>query len=97
MERAKEKLMKLNAHYFDRCNAFFEFKPLTLPCAEKIFSELCDVVVDSEITKFVHSRCNGTMRIVNKFIDAIERIGKRMNKKELFFDDIKDIIVRLEG
>jgi hypothetical protein len=37
------------------------------------------------------------MRIVNKYIDAIERIGKRMKKTELAFDEIKDIIVRVEA
>jgi DNA transposition AAA+ family ATPase len=97
MERAKEKLMKMNAHYFDRCNAFFEFKPLSLSDADKILAEICDVVVDSDIVKFIHQRCNGTMRIVNKHIDALERIAKRMNKSELFFNDIKDIIVKVEA
>jgi len=97
MERSKEKLMKLNSHYFDRCNAFFEFKPLSLSDAEKIIRELCDVFVDTQIIKFIHSKCNGTMRIINKYIDAIERIGKRMKKDELNFEEIKDIIVRVEG
>jgi DNA transposition AAA+ family ATPase len=97
MERAKAKLMRMDAHYFDRCNAFFEFKPLSIDCAEKILSEICEVGVDKQITKFIHSQCNGTMRIVNKYIDALERIGKRMKKSELSFDEIKDIIVRVEG
>jgi hypothetical protein len=37
------------------------------------------------------------MRILNKYIDAIERIGKRMKKDTLVFDEIKDIIVRVEA
>jgi DNA transposition AAA+ family ATPase len=97
MERAKEKLMRLNAHYFDRCNGFFEFKPLSSDDAEKIIKELCEVEVDKQIAKFIHSKCNGTMRIVNKYIDAIERIGKRMKKQALCYDEVKDIIIRVEA
>ena len=97
MEKSKEKLSKMNAHYFDRCNGFFEFKPLTLPDAQKIINELCDVIVDNDIVKYIHSRCNGTMRIINKHIDAIERISKRMNRTELLFADIKDILTKVEA
>ena len=96
MEKSKEKLMKLNSHYFDRCNAFFEFKPLTEDDATLILKELCEVCVCMEIIKFVHNRCNGTMRIVNKYIDAIEKIARRMKKRELTFTEIKDIIIRVE-
>jgi replication-associated recombination protein RarA len=95
MERAKEKLMRMNAHYFDRCNAFFEFEALSYDDAEKILKELCEVFIDIQIIKYVHSKCRGTLRIVNKYIDALERIGKRMRKTELAFEEIKDIIVRL--
>jgi DNA transposition AAA+ family ATPase len=97
MERAKEKLMKLNAHYFDRCNAFYEFKPLSQEDAEKIFKAICEIAIDIHILQFIHRKCNGTMRILNKYIDAIERIGKRMKKDTLAFDEIKDIIVRVEA
>jgi DNA transposition AAA+ family ATPase len=97
MERSKEKLARMNAHYFDRCNAFYEFKPLSMDDAEKILTELCEVMVDKEIVKYIHSRSNGTMRILNKYIDAIERIGKRMKKEELKFDEIKEIITKVEA
>jgi DNA transposition AAA+ family ATPase len=97
MERAKEKLAKMNAYYFDRCNAFFEFKALSYDDADKILKELCDIKVDAEITKYIHQRCNGTMRILNKYIDAVERIGKKMKKNELIFDEIKDILTKVEA
>ena len=97
MERSKEKLMRMNAHYFDRCNAFYEFKALSFDDAQKIITELCEVIVDLPLIKYIHSKCDGTMRKVNKYIDAIERIGKRMKKTELSFDEIKDIIVKVEG
>ena len=96
MEHIKTKLQKIPC-FFDRCvGGFFEFKALTLPDTEKIVNELCEIKVDNEIIKFIYNRCNGTMRLVNKHLDAIEKIGKRMSKKELYFNDIKDIISRVE-
>jgi len=97
MERAKEMLMRYSAHYFDRCGSFCQLHALSLEDAEKILKELCDVLVDIEIIKLIHKRCNGTMRILNKYIDALERIGKRAKKDELTFEEIKDIITKVEA
>jgi DNA transposition AAA+ family ATPase len=97
MERAKEKLSNIFPHYFNRVNSFYSFNPLNYDDTDKILKELCEVKVDSEITKYIHSKSNGTMRTINKYIDAIERIGKRMKKDELTYDEIKDIIVRVEA
>jgi len=97
MEKAKEKLMRMNPLYFDRCNAWFEFKALSLADSELILKELCEVKIDAPLIQFIHSKCSGTMRKVNKFIDAIERIGKRLKKTELGFEEIKDLIVKMES
>jgi DNA polymerase III delta prime subunit len=97
MERAREKLSNIYPHYFNRVNSFYSFSPLSYEDADKILKELCEIKVDSEITKFIHTKSNGTMRTINKYIDAIERIGKRMKKTDLMFDEIKDIIVRVEA
>ena len=97
MERAKEKLVKQNSHFFDRTNAFYQFNPLSEDDSKKIITELCDIRVDESIIKFIHNKSNGTMRILTKYIDAIERIGRRMKKTELAFDDVKDIIVKVEA
>ena len=96
MEQAKEKLMRMNAYYFDRCNAFYEFKVLSEKDTELIVNELCDIKVDAPMVKYIHSKSSGTMRKVNKFIDALERIGKRLKKTELTFDEIKDLICKTE-
>ena len=96
MEKVKDRLQKIPC-FFDRCvGGFFEFKSLTLPDTEKIINELCEIKVDNEIIKYIHNRCNGTMRLINKHLDAVEKIGRRMSKKELCFNDIKDIISRVE-
>ena len=96
MEKVKDRLQKIPC-FFDRCvGGFFEFKSLTLPDTEKIINELCEIKVDNEIIKYIHNRCNGTMRLINKHLDALEKIARRMSKKELYFNDIKDIISRVE-
>jgi predicted AAA+ superfamily ATPase len=97
MDKAKIKLKAMQNHYFDRCHNFMEFKELSYEDAEKLFKGVCDVVVDSEIVKYVFTRSNGTMRVLNKYIEALERIGKRLKKNELSFDEIKDVITKVEG
>ncbi|MCL1826741.1 MAG: ATP-binding protein [Candidatus Cloacimonetes bacterium] len=97
MEEAREKLVKMRSHFFDRTNAFWEFKPLSQEDADKIFKAICEVIIDTQILQYIHKKCNGTMRILNKYIDAIERIAKRMKKTELAFDEIKDIIIKVEA
>ena len=97
MEKAKEKLVKINPHFFSRCNSFYEFQPLNLNDAGSIINELCEIKVDEQIIQYIYSRCNGTLRIINRYIDALERIAKRMKKNELSFGEIKDIITRLEA
>jgi Holliday junction resolvasome RuvABC ATP-dependent DNA helicase subunit len=96
MEQAKEKLKAMHSHYFDRCGSFMLFKELKYEDAEKLLKEVCEVAVDLETIKYVFSRCNGTMRILNKYIESLERIGKRLKKNELTFEEIKDIITKVE-
>jgi len=96
MESCKDKLLRLNNLFFDRTNAHFEFKNLSLSDSEKVLRGICEVCVCMEIIKFIHNRSNGTMRIINKYVDAIEKIAKRMKRDTLSYEEIKDIIVRVE-
>ena len=97
MEQAKDKLKAMHRHYFDRCNSFMEFRELNFQDTEKLFKGVCEVTVDSEILKYVFKQSNGTMRSMKRYIEALERIGKRLKKNELSFDEIKDIIAKVEG
>ena len=97
MDKSRDKLLRISPHFFNRCNSIFEFSPLSLHDTEKILKEICEVNLDNETIKFVHSKCGGTFRIIIKFLEAIERISKRLKKDELLFDDIKDIISKVEG
>jgi hypothetical protein len=96
MEQAKVKLKQMNPHYYDRFNCFYEFKELSFEDAEKLVKEVCEVTIDNEILKYIFSRCNGTMRILSKYIESLERVGKRLKKNELTFEEIKDVITKVE-
>jgi DNA transposition AAA+ family ATPase len=96
MEKAKEMLIQMNRHYFDRCFSIYEFKQLNRGCTEMLVNSVCDVQVDSETIDYIHSKCNGTARIINKYIDGIERIARRMKKDSLSFNEIKEILTRVE-
>jgi len=97
MEDAKEKMIQMSSHFFDRCNSFYLFQSLNLSDTELILNEICDVKIDEQLVKYIHKQSNGKMRIINKYIDALERIGKRMNKNELTYDEIKDLITKVEA
>ena len=96
MQETKSKLLKLQPFYHDRFGGYFEFQGLRYEDTEKILRGVCEVKLDDEIIKFLHGKCNGTMRILNKFIDAIEKISKRLKIKEIRFDEIKDILTTVE-
>ena len=96
MEQAKDKLKAMHSHYFDRTHNFMLFQALSYEDSEKIFKEVCEVKLDNLIMKYIHTRSSGTMRILYKHIDALERISKRLKKSELFFEEIKDIITKVE-
>ena len=97
MQNAKVKLRQLNSHYFDRCNAFCEFKDLTLQETDDIIKALCDVKLDPESVKTIYHKTNGTMRQINKYIDLIERIANKLDKKELSFKELKEVFVHTEN
>ena len=74
MQDAKEKLMLANAHYFDRCNFFYNFKPLNLEDTTLVCNELCDFAVPETLCKRIHKLTNGNPRKIVKEVQALEQI-----------------------
>jgi len=97
MQSAKEMLHRKNAHYFDRCNGFFQFRPLSPEDVKAILDGVCEVAVDDDIATFVHKKSSGTLRVLNKYIGALEQIGERMKKSTLAYAEIKDILKAVEN
>lgn len=88
MQDAKASLLKANAHYFDRCNSFCEFRTLSLDDTAAICKEACEVELDKEVCVWLHRKSGGTVRKLVKLIDWCERLGRERGKKKIAMGDI---------
>jgi Cdc6-like AAA superfamily ATPase len=95
MQDAKAQLTKMNAHYFDRCNGFCEFKPLNLEDVAEVVKGVCDVELDASIVEFIYNMSNGTMRLVNKYIETFEMFAQRAQLSALRHSDVKELLKSL--
>jgi replication-associated recombination protein RarA len=88
MQGAYASLLKANAHYFDRCNAFCEFQSLSRADTALICKEVSDVELAPEALKWIHDSSRGTIRKVIKNINFLEQVAaakglKTITAKEL--------------
>lgn len=88
MAGAKASLLKANAHYFDRCNAFCEFHPLDLDDTRLICGEASEVELDAEVIQYIHKGSRGTVRKVVKLIDMAERAARENNLERVTMQDL---------
>ena len=92
MHDAKSQLLKFNSHYFDRCNGFYEFIPLSEVDVSKVLAGVCVVSVDKETVSYITQKSSGTLRLVNKYIQAIEKAGMSLGKRSLDYRCLKKIL-----
>jgi DNA polymerase III delta prime subunit len=97
MQNSKSLLLRQNAHYFDRCNGFCEFRSLNLSDIGLILSEVCEHEIDSEVVSFIHKKSNGTIRLVIKYIEVIERFCKKHAGARLTHSDLCRILDTVEN
>lgn len=89
MSQAKEKLLHSDAHYFDRCNYFCEFKPLTLEEIKTMSSEICKVKIEPELLKYYHSSTKGNIRKLVKSLYMAEMIANSKGLDAVGISDLK--------
>ncbi len=89
MQDAKTQLLALNAHYFDRCNAFCEFRNLSIGDTALICQEVAEVEMDADVVKWIHNAGKGRARIIIKTLDWVERKGKSAQLKKVALKDIQ--------
>lgn len=89
MQDAKASLLAANAHYFDRCNAFCEFQPLSLADTKLICTEASDIKMSDDVIQFVHKSTEGAVRNVVKSIDMVERIAREKGLKAVTMEAIQ--------
>ena len=92
MQNAKQMLLRADSHYFDRCNYFTEFKPISLADASLICKTIADVDIDSEVVKYIHSAAAGNLRKMIKLIYAIESVASGKSLKKIGIKDIEGAI-----
>ncbi len=89
MRQAKQELLKLNAHYFDRCNAFCEFTPLDFEDMKLWINNISEVEMDDELIRDIYTQSNGTMRKALKPLDVYEKMAIKSGLKKLKLSDIR--------
>jgi Holliday junction resolvasome RuvABC ATP-dependent DNA helicase subunit len=72
MQNAKDRLAQINEYYFDRCNAFYEFKPVTRQDVIQLMNSVLGVQVESDLVTYVHFHSTGNLRLVMKLMRMIE-------------------------
>ena len=87
MGEAREKLLKLNRHYFARCNYFCNFKPITGEDAKLICNDISDVELDEGLISFIASSSNGDIRNVIKMIYDAEKLAEQLGRDRVGLRD----------
>lgn len=85
MANAREELLKANAHYFDRCNAFVQLQPLEKSDVASYLAAVSDVKLDSDLIDYIYRKTSGNMRRIVKELRRIEAIAKKHNQQNLTY------------
>ncbi len=88
MQDAYNSLLKANAHYFDRCNAFCEFQSLSASDTALICKDVAEIEMDVEVVNWIHNNCRGTIRKVIKNINYFEIVARNNGVKRVTAKDI---------
>ncbi|MDD2229308.1 MAG: ATP-binding protein [Candidatus Cloacimonetes bacterium] len=72
MQNAKDRLSQISEYYFDRCNAFYEFKAVTRADIHLIAKEIMDVEINSDSIERIHSYAKGSLRRAIKMMHNLE-------------------------
>ena len=79
MADAKEKLLIADAHYFDRCNFFCEFKSLSINDMILLCKDVCDVEIDESVIRHLSKKTKGNIRKLIKTLYSLESFAKAQN------------------
>ncbi|MDD3535388.1 MAG: ATP-binding protein [Candidatus Cloacimonetes bacterium] len=88
MRGVKEKMERINVHFFDRSNFFCEFQPLSLDDVKLIVTQVCDYELPPKLIEAAHRYSEAQFRKLIKTIVLYEHKIKNkqsmsLNKREL--------------
>jgi replication-associated recombination protein RarA len=81
MQTARDRLSQLNEHYFDRCNAFVEFQPVSKKDIRAIAHEIMEIPVTTRIVDDLYETSKGNLRKAIKMMYSLE--SGQMQDEEL--------------
>ncbi len=88
MSDAREKLLLADAHYFDRCNYFCEFKEISVNDIKLMCREVPDINIDDKIARPLLEITKGNIRKLIKAIYAIESASKFYNITDFTIENL---------
>ncbi len=88
MKDAREKLLKANAHYFDRCNYFYEFKKLSREDVDLVCKAVSEVKMRPDLVTYIYKTTHGNFRQMIKIIEAVEKVAASKNLSEVALSDL---------
>ncbi|MDP3114719.1 MAG: ATP-binding protein, partial [Candidatus Cloacimonadaceae bacterium] len=77
MQNAMDRLSQINAHYFDRCNSFYEFQQISRKDLELVAREVMEVEVTEEVIEKIDFNSGGNLRKAMKVMYIIENEQKK--------------------
>ena len=91
MRGVKEKMERINVHFFDRSNFFCEFQPLSLEDVRLIVSEVCDYELPPKLIEAAHRYSEAQFRKLIKTIVLYEGKIKNNQSMNLNKRDLEEI------
>jgi len=91
MRGVKDKMERINPHFFDRSNFFCEFQPLSLEDVQLIISQVCDYELPAKLIETAHKVSEAQFRKLIKTIGLYENKIKNSQALTLNKSDLKEI------
>jgi replication-associated recombination protein RarA len=73
MQNAKDRLSQINEYYFDRCNSFYEFQPVSKSDIKIMAEQMLEVEVNDSLVNYIHFNCCGNLRKAMKVMHILEQ------------------------
>ena len=91
MQTARDRLSRLNEHYFDRCNAFVEFQPVNKKDIRSIAQEVMEIPVTENIVEDLYQTSKGNLRKAVKMMYSLETGQMLPEEKPSNVIDLKEV------
>ncbi|MDP3115067.1 MAG: ATP-binding protein [Candidatus Cloacimonadaceae bacterium] len=92
MQDLRSKIVKLNAHYYNRVVYFCEFKPLSYADTKLLVKDLSEVSLAADLLTSIHSQAKGDARKVIKYIRHYEELAGAHGQSHLDEADAKRLL-----